>query len=225
MKFVMRARRNKENRWKYSFTAIKLANCLLAVGVFSYSETVGKEDLRSLCLMAVLFTQLLLNLCVTVVEVAATLLRVKTLYLLVSFMYLSLRELSIGLVIPMRLGLRELQVVIKHDQDSSLKEVDLPSRICLILLSILSLAVCMMTYKVRDSILKANNVTPTNSVTNEVIQYAMKEAFLDMKQKARNLCIACGEAGCFFQASLYYIVGDERCTDCRQFALVENYCC
>lgn len=224
MKFVVRARRNKENRWKYSFTAIKLANCLLAVGVYSYSETVGMEDLRSLCLITVLFTQLLLNLCVTVVEVAATLLRVKTLYLLVSFMYLSLSELSIGLVIPMRLGLGELEAVIKHDHDLSPKEVNLPCRISLILLSILSLAVCMMTYKVRDSILKTSRITPTNSVTNEVIQYAMKEAFVDMKQRARTMCIACGQAACLFKTSLYYVVGDERCSDCRQYALVEDYC-
>ena len=127
---------------------IKLANCLLAGGVYWYSEVLGKEDVRSLCLITVPFTQFLLNLCVAVVEVAATLLRVKTLYLLVSFMYLPLSELSIGLMIPMRLGLGELQAVIKHDQDLSPKEVDFPSRISLILLSILSLAVCMMAYKV-----------------------------------------------------------------------------
>jgi len=224
MKVVVRARRNKENRWKYSFVGIKLANCLLAGGVYWYSEVLGKEDVRSLCLITVPFTQFLLNLCVAVVEVAATLLRVKTLYLLVSFMYLPLSELSIGLMIPMRLGLGELQAVIKYDQDLSPKEVDLPSRISLILLSILSLAVCMMAYKVRDSMLQISRVTPHNKVTTEVIKYAMKEAFSDMKQRARTVCLSCRTATCFFQASLHFIVGDERCADCRRRALVEDYC-
>jgi hypothetical protein len=228
MKWTRRVRRNKENKWKYSFAGLKVANCLLAVGVFAYSETEGQEDMRSLCLTTVLFTQLILTLCVALVEASATILRIKTLYLLVSFTYLSHRELSIGLMIPMRLGLGELQPVIQHDRDLGQQQLNLPCRICLILLSILSLAVCMMTYKVRDSILKAGGTNLTSNVhTTErqrIIHIAMPAALEEMRRLVDKFCVICGENPAFVRVSLFYIVGDEKCASCRRYRLVEDYC-
>lgn len=228
MKWARRVRRNKENKWKYSFAGLKVANCLLAVGVFAYSEDEGQEDMRSLCLTIVLFTQLILNLSVALVEASATILRIKTLYLLVSFTYFSLSELSIGLMIPMRLGLGELQPVIHYDHDLGIHQLTLPCRICLILLSILSLAVCMMTYKVRDSILKAGGTNLTSSVhtteREKIVHIAMPAALEEMRRLVDKLCVSCGENPAFVRMSLFYIVGDEKCVNCRRYRLVEDYC-
>lgn len=230
MKLTKRATRNRENRWKYSFAGLKVANCVISVVVFGYSDSEGAEDVSAICLVVVRFTQLILNLCVGLIEVAAMILRVKTLYLLVSFMYFPPSELSIGLMIPMRLGLSELQPVIDGDRDMSYHQFHLDVKLCLILLSIFSLAVSLMTYRVRDSILKAGGAHMTSHVhtklhdkaIHEVIKEEFDHAIVEMKRRF-DVCAICRTQAALFRLSLHYVTGDEGCERCRKFRILENY--
>ena len=233
MKLPRRALRNQENRWKYSFVGLKICNCLLAIASTVYAEAQGRLAMQSLCLILVTSTQLVMNLCVTCVELIATSVRVKTLYLLVSFLYPLRSELGVALVIPKRIGLDELMPVIKNHV--KVLHIGVGGKVCLILLSMMSLASALMTYRIRDSILKAGGAIVTSnvhtggkrySVRDRAVEVVIKEdvrtAVQEMKTRF-NKCKSCGVQQALFHASLYYVVGDEECAKCRKTRVLEDY--